>query len=134
MGDFRAEFALSILSCALMFAVSTYGGTIFAGPGYLLLSILNRLVAFLAVAWLVSFLFRRHMVESTLRSCEECLGYHHASPAGEEVRRDLLFVGRLSVEKGVATLAGAMRALPDAGRRVAGDGPEAGLLDGVAGG
>ncbi|MGB9130176.1 MAG: glycosyltransferase family 4 protein [Thiobacillus sp.] len=48
-------------------------------------------------------------------------------------RAGLLFVGRLSVEKGVATLAQAMTLLPDAKLRVAGDGPEAGLLDGVAG-
>lgn len=50
-----------------------------------------------------------------------------------EPRTGLLFVGRLSVEKGVATLADAMRLSPDARLRVAGDGPEAGLLDGVAG-
>lgn len=48
-------------------------------------------------------------------------------------RAGLLFVGRLSVEKGVATLAEAMALLPDAALRVAGDGPQAGLLDGVAG-
>ncbi|MBW8370391.1 MAG: glycosyltransferase family 4 protein [Thiobacillus sp.] len=48
-------------------------------------------------------------------------------------RAGLLFVGRLSVEKGVATLAQAMTLLPNAKLRVAGDGPEAGLLDGVAG-
>jgi len=48
-------------------------------------------------------------------------------------RAGLLFVGRLSVEKGVSTLAAAMALLPDAQLRVAGDGPEAGLLDGVAG-
>lgn len=48
-------------------------------------------------------------------------------------RSGLLFVGRLSVEKGVVTLAAAMVRLPDAQLRVAGDGPEAGLLDGVAG-
>ena len=48
-------------------------------------------------------------------------------------RAGLLFVGRLSVEKGVATLAQAMALLPDVQLRVAGDGPEAGLLDGVAG-
>lgn len=48
-------------------------------------------------------------------------------------RAGLLFVGRLSTEKGIATLGEAMRMLPDAGFRVAGDGPEAGLLDGVAG-
>ncbi len=48
-------------------------------------------------------------------------------------REGLLFVGRLSAEKGVATLAKAMALLPDAHLRVAGDGPEAALLDGVAG-
>lgn len=48
-------------------------------------------------------------------------------------RAGLLFVGRLSVEKGVATLAKAMTRLPDATLRVAGEGPEAGLLDGVLG-
>jgi glycosyltransferase involved in cell wall biosynthesis len=48
-------------------------------------------------------------------------------------RAGLLFVGRLSVEKGMTTLAAAMALLPDAALRVAGDGPQAGLLDGVAG-
>ena len=48
-------------------------------------------------------------------------------------RAGLLFVGRLSVEKGVATLAEAMALLLHAQLRVAGDGPEAGLLDGVPG-
>lgn len=47
-------------------------------------------------------------------------------------RAGLLFVGRLSVEKGVAALAQAMALLPDALLRVAGEGPEAGLLDGIA--
>ena len=53
-------------------------------------------------------------------------------PGGEGEKRGLLFVGRLSAEKGIATLAAAMALLPDAQIRVAGDGPEAGLLDGVA--
>lgn len=48
-------------------------------------------------------------------------------------RAGLLFVGRLSVEKGVATLAEAMALLPDTPLRVAGNGPEAGLLNGMAG-
>lgn len=48
-------------------------------------------------------------------------------------RAGLLFVGRLSVEKGVATLAAAKALLPDAQLRVAGDGPEAALLDGMVG-
>lgn len=56
-----------------------------------------------------------------------------ALPEGGEERKGLLFVGRLSVEKGVATLAEAMALLPDAQLRVAGDGPEAALLDGMAG-
>ncbi|MCA1978452.1 MAG: glycosyltransferase family 4 protein [Thiobacillus sp.] len=54
-------------------------------------------------------------------------------PGGEGERFGLLFVGRLSVEKGVATLAEAMRALPDARLRVAGDGPQAAVLDGLPG-
>lgn len=48
-------------------------------------------------------------------------------------RAGLLFVGRLSAEKGVATMAEAMRRSPDAMLRVVGDGPEAGLLEGVQG-
>lgn len=48
-------------------------------------------------------------------------------------RVGMLFVGRLSVEKGVATLAEAMAVLPDMSLRVAGDGPEEELLAGVAG-
>lgn len=48
-------------------------------------------------------------------------------------RQGFLFVGRLSVEKGVQTLAGAAALLPDARLRVAGDGPESALLDGVSG-
>jgi glycosyltransferase involved in cell wall biosynthesis len=48
-------------------------------------------------------------------------------------RSGVLFVGRLSVEKGVATLAAAMARLPDFSLRVAGDGPESDLLDGVSG-
>lgn len=47
-------------------------------------------------------------------------------------RSGFLFVGRLSVEKGVATLVEAMRESPEARLRVAGEGPEAGLLEGVA--
>lgn len=47
---------------------------------------------------------------------------------GEEAAEDrsgLLFVGRLSAEKGIATLIEAMRALPAARLSVAGEGPEA---------
>ena len=54
-------------------------------------------------------------------------------PWGAGERKGLLFVGRLSVEKGVATLAKAMAQLSDATLRVAGDGPEARLLDRVPG-
>ena len=48
-------------------------------------------------------------------------------------RAGLLFVGRLSAEKGLATLAGALALLPAVLLRVAGNGPESSLLDGVAG-
>lgn len=48
-------------------------------------------------------------------------------------RQGFLFVGRLAREKGVQTLAGAAVLLPDASVRVAGDGPESALLDGVNG-
>ena len=48
-------------------------------------------------------------------------------------RAGLLFVGRLSAEKGVATLAEAAALMPDAQLRVAGDGPDADMLEGVAG-
>lgn len=55
-------------------------------------------------------------------------------PAPEELaRHGLLFVGRLSVEKGVSTLTSAAKLLPNARLRVAGDGPESALLDGVHG-
>lgn len=48
-------------------------------------------------------------------------------------RQGFLFVGRLSVEKGVQTLASAAALLPAARLRVAGDGPESAVLDGVSG-
>lgn len=54
-------------------------------------------------------------------------------PQAPRPRAGLLFVGRLSHEKGVATLAEAMRELPAARLRVAGDGPAAALLDGMPG-
>lgn len=55
-------------------------------------------------------------------------------PAPEVVaRQGMLFVGRLSVEKGVATMGRAAALLHDARLRVAGDGPEAALLDDVGG-
>lgn len=80
MGGFRAGLILSAASCVLMFAVGTYGGTVFASEGFFLLRILNRLIALLMVAWLASYLFRRQMLESTLSSYEECLDYLHVSP------------------------------------------------------
>ncbi len=49
----------------------------------------------------------------------------------EKTRRDLLFVGRLSAEKGIATLAQAIQQVPGASLRVAGDGPEGGCLEGM---
>lgn len=55
-----------------------------------------------------------------------------AAPA-ELPRQGFLFVGRLSVEKGVKTLASAAASLPDARLRVAGDGPESALLNRVSG-
>jgi len=55
------------------------------------------------------------------------------SPEGEGEKQGLLFVGRLSVEKGIRTLAQAMQRLPGTTLRVAGDGPEAACLDGVPG-
>lgn len=80
MGGFRAGLAVSLASCVLMFGVGMYAGNMFAGTGYFLLGILNRLIAFLMIAWLASYLFRRQMLESTLRSYEECMDYLHVSP------------------------------------------------------
>lgn len=55
-----------------------------------------------------------------------------AAPA--DVTRDgFLFVGRLSAEKGVDVLVAAARQLINTSIRIAGSGPEAGLLEGVAG-
>ncbi len=48
-------------------------------------------------------------------------------------RKGMLFVGRLSLEKGIATLAEAKAMLPNFTLRVAGEGPSVGLLDGVPG-
>jgi len=56
------------------------------------------------------------------------------APSPLDIPRDgILFVGRLSIEKGVVSLAKAATLLPDAKLRVAGDGPQAALLDGVHG-
>lgn len=49
-------------------------------------------------------------------------------PSIKTPRKDLLFVGRLSAEKGIATLIRAAAILPHARLRVAGVGPEATLL------
>ena len=54
-----------------------------------------------------------------------------APPEGE--REGFIFVGRLSTEKGIETLAAAARRVNGISLRVAGTGPEAGLLDGVPG-
>lgn len=56
-----------------------------------------------------------------------------APPPPTGPREGLLYVGRLSVEKGIATLAQALRDVPGAALRVAGEGPEAGCLNGVPG-
>lgn len=57
----------------------------------------------------------------------------HADSSQEGARRGLLFVGRLSAEKGVETLACAAALLPNPSLRVAGEGPQAHLLEGVTG-
>lgn len=55
-------------------------------------------------------------------------------PAPAEVERaGFLFVGRLSAEKGVTALADAARQVPGVALRVAGSGPEASCLEGIAG-
>jgi len=48
-------------------------------------------------------------------------------------RNGILFVGRLSVEKGIESLSNAAKLLPDMILRVAGDGPQTCLLDEVTG-
>jgi hypothetical protein len=88
MGGFRAGLVLSLLSCVFMFVAGIYGGTMFAGSGFFLLGILNRLIALLMVSWLASYLFRRQMLESTLRSYEECMDYLHVSPRQGNDRGD----------------------------------------------
>lgn len=57
----------------------------------------------------------------------------HSSSFRESERQGLLFVGRLAPEKGVGVLARAAALLPNSCLRVAGDGPEAHLLEGVTG-
>ena len=53
-------------------------------------------------------------------------------PRGDVARDGLLFVGRISAEKGIATLADAARLVPEARIRVVGSGPADGLLKGIA--
>lgn len=53
-------------------------------------------------------------------------------PAPEDgAREGVLFVGRLAEEKGLSTLCAAARLAPDVAVRVAGTGPQAGLLQGI---
>lgn len=54
-------------------------------------------------------------------------------PAAESARAGLLFVGRLSPEKGVQALADAARTLAPGVLRVVGSGPAADLLQGISG-
>lgn len=54
-------------------------------------------------------------------------------PPDEIAREGFLFVGRLSSEKGLPTLLDAVARLPGAQLRVAGEGPEAAVLQGVTG-
>lgn len=74
----------------------------------------------------------RVVVKPNFVDWSECRPHPDPLPEGGGGRNGLLFVGRLSVEKGVITLAEAMRRLPDVQLRVAGDGPKASLMDGVA--
>jgi glycosyltransferase involved in cell wall biosynthesis len=55
------------------------------------------------------------------------------APPGEAPRGGALFVGRLSPEKGVVTLAQAARLSPEVAIEVIGDGPQEDLLQGLAG-
>lgn len=83
VGGFRAGLLLSAVSCTLMFVAGVVGGNMFASTGYFLLGILNRSIAFVLVAWLASYLYRRQMMESTLESYEEYMDYLHVSPKQE---------------------------------------------------
>ncbi len=53
-------------------------------------------------------------------------------PQADAARDGLLFVGRLSTEKGLSTLAQAARLMPEVRIRVIGTGPDEAMLDGVA--
>lgn len=78
---------------------------------------------------------RRKFIEGGLPSSRIAVKPNFVDfPATELVsRQGFLFVGRLSMEKGVATLVHAMAMLPEAQLCVAGTGPEENLLDNVAG-
>jgi len=52
--------------------------------------------------------------------------------AAQQPRDGFLFVGRLSLEKGIETLAQAMTGVPELALRVAGEGPESARLQGMA--
>jgi glycosyltransferase involved in cell wall biosynthesis len=52
---------------------------------------------------------------------------------GDDLRQGLLFVGRLSPEKGVTALAEAARTLPGGALKVVGSGPAGGVLQAIAG-
>jgi glycosyltransferase involved in cell wall biosynthesis len=56
-----------------------------------------------------------------------------AFSAADASSQGFLYVGRLSAEKGIETLAAAFKNLTHASLRVAGTGPQAALLDGVTG-
>lgn len=98
MGGFRAGGILVALACVLMFAVGIYGGNAFANEWYFLLRIFNRLIALLMVAWLASYLFRRQMLESTLRSYEECMDYLQVPPDSDVKNKDSDRAGHASVD------------------------------------
>ena len=83
MGGLRVGILLSVLSCVLMFVAGIYGDNMFSSTGYFLLGIFNRFLALLLVSWLASYLFRKQMLESTLKSYEECMDHLHVSPKQE---------------------------------------------------
>ena len=96
MGGIRAGILLSVVSCVLMYIAGVYGGTMFVGTGFFLLGIFNRFLAFLLVSWLASYLFRKQMLESTLKSYEEYMDYMHVSPTQESDPDASVSVGEAS--------------------------------------
>jgi glycosyltransferase involved in cell wall biosynthesis len=78
---------------------------------------------------------RDKFIEGGLPAARIAVKYNFVDFPAPEVlpRHGLLFVGRLSVEKGLVPLARAAALVPDARLRVAGEGPEAAVLDGVHG-